>query len=151
MKSLNKAKLLLVDDDASMVRLLTEVVDMSFGRQIELHASTDPAEARGLIETDLIDILVTDLEMPGISGLSLLRCAKRRNPLTQVLLLTGHSSAEALIDALEMGATDYLLKPFDHVELVVLLEQAEKRVRRWRQSLAGTLGSRGKRVPATVL
>jgi len=82
--------------------------------------------------------LVTDLEMPGVNGLELLRCAKRKNPCTQVLFVTGHSTLEALTDALELGATDYLLKPLDQTELIELIEDAEKRLWRWRQALSGT-------------
>ncbi len=134
-----KTKLLLVDDDPSMLRLLAKVIDRSFGGKIELHSLTDPAKARDVIERDLIDILVTDLDMPGINGLGLLRCAKRKNALTQVLFVTGQSSVDALSDALELGATDYLLKPLDQTQLVELLDQAQKRVERWRQALAGTL------------
>lgn len=145
-----KTKLLLVDDDPSMVRLLSRVVDRSFGEEIEMQSLTDPTTARDAIERDLIDILVTDLEMPGINGLGLLRCAKRKNALTQVLFITGKSSLDALSDALELGATDYLLKPLDQAELVELLEQAQKRVRRWRQALAGTFDARALRVPAAA-
>ncbi len=144
----HKTRLLLVDDDPSMVRLLGRVIERSFGGQIEMRTLTDPALARDAIEQDLFDILVTDLEMPGTNGLSLLRCAKRRNALIQVVFVTGHSSLDALSDALEMGATDYLLKPLDQAELVELLEQAQKRVHRWRQALAGTFHARGHRVPA---
>jgi DNA-binding NtrC family response regulator len=142
-----KTRLLLVDDDPSMVRLLATIIDRSFGDQIEMQSLTNPTEARDVIEKNVIDILVTDLEMPGINGLGLLRHAKRKNALTQVLFMTGNSSLDALTDALELGATDYLLKPMDQAELVELLEQAQKRVQRWRQALAGTLtNERGKRV-----
>ena len=95
-------KLLLVDDDPSMVRLLTRLIDRSFGNRMELHFLTDPKEARQWIEQNLIDILVTDLEMPGVNGLELLRCVKRKNPCAQVLFVTGHSTLEALTDALEL-------------------------------------------------
>jgi len=145
-----KTKLLLVDDDPSMVRLLAKIVDRSFGDDMEMQCLTDPTKARDAIERNIIDILVTDLEMPGTNGLGLLRCAKRRNALTQVLFITGHSSLDALSDALELGATDYLLKPLDQAELVELLEQAQKRVQRWRQALAGTFNARGDRVPAAA-
>jgi DNA-binding NtrC family response regulator len=143
-------KLLLVDDDPSMVRLLSKIIDRTFGDQMELQSLTDPTKARDTIERDLIDILVTDLEMPGTNGLGLLRCAKRTNALTQVLFMTGHSSLDALSDALEMGATDYLLKPLDQAELVELLDQAQKRVQRWRQALAGTFNAGRKRVPVAA-
>lgn len=136
--------LLLVDDDESMVRLLSRIIERSFGGRIRLQALTDAAVALSWLESNLADILVTDLEMPGVNGLELLQCAKRRNPCAQVLLITGHSTLNALIDALEFGATDYLLKPIDQAELIALVEDAEKRLRRWREALSGTVASRRK-------
>lgn len=130
--------LLLVDDDRPMVQLMSTIIDRSYGDRIELEALTDAREARQWIESHVVDILVTDLEMPGVNGLELLRCAKRKNPCTQVLFVTGHSTLSALGDALEHGATDYLLKPFDQQELIALVDDAEQRVRRWRRALAGT-------------
>ncbi len=134
--------LLLVDDDPSMVRLLAKIINRSFDGRIRLHSLTDPKKARQWIEQNLVDILVTDLEMPGVSGLELLRSAKRKNPCAQVLFVTGHSTLDTLTDALELGATDYLLKPFDQVELIGLVEDAERRLRRWRRALAGTMAAK---------
>ena len=132
-------RLLLVDDDPIMVRLLAKVIERSFGNRMELHCLTDAAEARHCIQQGLFDILLTDLEMPGVSGLELLRWMRRKNPAAQVLFITGHSTLEALTDALELGATDYLLKPVDQAEIVQLLEDADHRLRRWRNAFAGTM------------
>ncbi|MEI8371710.1 MAG: response regulator [Planctomycetota bacterium] len=143
-----KTNLLLVDDDPSMVRLLAKIIDRSFGDEIEIQSLTDPTKALAILQKDLIDILITDVEMPGADGLELLRCAKRRNSLTQILFITGHSSLDTLSDALELGATDYLLKPLDPAELIELLGQAKKRVQHWRQVLAGTYSARRNQVPA---
>ena len=140
--------LLLVDDDPSMVRLLAKVIDRSFGDQITVESLTDPAAARARIDDGNVDILLTDLEMPGVNGLELLRCAKRRNAYTQVLFLTGHSSQDALLDALELGATDYLLKPVDQQQLLELISQAHSRQQRWRQALAETWRRRSEPVGA---
>ncbi len=139
--------LLLVDDDPSMVRLLAKIIDRSFGNRMQLHTLTDPKEARQWIDRNLVDILVTDLEMPGVSGLELLHWAKRKNPCAQVLFVTGHSTLEALTDALALGATDYLLKPVDQTELIALVEDAERRLGRWREALAGTMAA-GHELPA---
>jgi len=135
-------QLLLVDDDPSMVRLLTKIIDRSFGDVMAMRSLVDPTEARDVIESELVDILVTDLEMPGINGLGLLRCAKRRNALTQVLFITGRSSLDTLTDALELGASDYLLKPFDQSAIIRILDEAQRRVQRWREALAGTFETR---------
>ena len=88
--------------------------------------------------------------MPGTNGLGILRCARAGTPSPRSFFITGHSSLDALSDALELGATDYLLKPLDQAELVELLEQAQKRVQRWRHALAGTFNARGHQVPAAA-
>ena len=75
-------KLLVIDDDPSMVRLLTTILDRSLQGAVSIESSTDPAEARERILGSAVDVLLTDLEMPGINGLELLRCAKRRNAFT---------------------------------------------------------------------
>jgi len=134
-------QLLVIDDDPSMARLLKTVIQRQFEDEIELTSLTDPRDARKRIEGQMFDILITDLEMPGVNGLELLRCAKRRNPCTQVLFITGHSTLDALTDALELGATDYLLKPLDQAQLVKLVKDAQERLLRWREALAGTLSS----------
>lgn len=133
--------MLLVDDDPSMVRLLTKVIEREFEGDIEVTSLVDPREARERIEQEVVEILVTDLEMPGLNGLELLRCAKRRNACTQVLFITGYSTLNALTDALELGATDYLLKPLDQNELTKLVGDAQERLLRWRAALADTLSS----------
>lgn len=143
-------KLLLIDDDPSMVRLLTRIIERSFKEEIELKSLLIPKEARAWIENEVVDILLTDLEMPGVSGLELLRCAKRRNACTQVLFITGHSRLDALSDALEFGATDYLLKPLDHAELIEVVRQAHRRRQRWREALAGTLAAGHGRAPVAA-
>jgi len=137
-KTKQSSTLLLVDDDPSVVRLLAKLIDRSYGGEIEIESLTDPLEARKRILEGGVDILLTDLEMPGINGLELLRCAKQRNACTQVLFFTGHSSREALLEALELGATDYLIKPVDQGQLLELISQAFNRQRRWNLALAKT-------------
>ena len=140
-------QLLLIDDDPSMVRLLSLIIERSFKEEIELKSLTCPRTARTWIESEVVDVLLTDLDMPGVSGLELLRCAKRRNACTQVLFITGHSTLDALSDALELGATDYLLKPLDQTKLIEIIGQANERRRRWQEALAGTLATGHGHVP----
>ncbi|NOY30186.1 MAG: response regulator [Planctomycetes bacterium] len=143
-KTKQSSTLLLVDDDPSIVRLLSTVLEREYGDEITIESLTDPLEARARIIEGGVDILVTDLEMPGIDGLELLRCAKQRSACTQVLFFTGHSSREALLEALELGATDYLIKPVDQGQLLELISQALGRQRRWNLALAETWRQRRK-------
>ena len=77
---------------------------------MQLHSLTNPKDARCWIEQNLVDILVPDLEMPGVNGLELLRPPQSGRILAQVLFVTGHSTLEALTDALELGAHGLLVE-----------------------------------------
>lgn len=132
-------RVLLVDDDPQILRFLQAVLESGLPESVRIDSTTDPEVARHYLRTDVIDILVTDLEMPGLDGLELLRLAKQTNAWTQVLLITAHSRASALADAMELGASDYLLKPLDRALLEEVIGEMCRHVRRWRQALAGTL------------
>ena len=134
-------RVLLVDDDPSMLHFLKEILLDGFTDEVQIKTACDPKVARRYLEANLIDLLVTDLEMPGINGLELLHCAKRRNAWTQVLLVTGHTNLESLVDAMEQGAIDYLLKPLDVGELKEAVKCCYRRFSRWQEALAGTLAT----------
>ena len=141
-------RMLLVDDDPSMLKLVRAIVERSFLDQVSVMVAEDPRVAREIIESGPLDIVITDLEMPGVSGLEIVHAAKRRNAYTQVLMLTGHSSVNSLLDAMELGATDYLLKPLDEDEFVTVLSETLNRLARWRKALSGTYAARDKAAPA---
>lgn len=130
--------LLIVDDDPAIVRLLNEVIRTDLGGELAVESLTDPTLALRRIEEGGVDLLLTDLEMPNIDGIELLRCAKNRNALAQVFFVTGHSTLDQLLAALELGATDYVLKPVLLTPLLELIRDAVTRQRRWRMALAGT-------------
>lgn len=137
--------ILIVDDDPAIVRLLEAVLKREFGEQLNIETLIEAIDACQRIDRGGIDILLTDLEMPAMSGLQLLRKAKGRNAFIQVLFLTGHSTQEAILDALEHGATDYILKPIDQRLLIELVREAMSRVARWRAALGETWKQRRER------
>ncbi|MBC8351605.1 MAG: response regulator [Planctomycetes bacterium] len=133
----NSSKLLLIDDDPTMVRLLSTVIERRLGADgVEVESLTDPQQALTRLSKEVVDIIVTDFDMPNVNGLDVLRVAKQRNACTQVLFITGASSQTTLLEAMEQGATDYLLKPVDQDELIELIRQAQSRHLRWRKALA---------------
>ncbi len=138
---LQTATLLLVDDDPTMVQFLRYVIERSFPDRVKLESVTDATEANRYLMTHIVDLLITDLDMPGMNGLDLLQAAKHRNALTQVMFITGHCSSDTILEALEGGASDYLVKPLQIEQVVELIEQAFARLQRWRQSLAEALRS----------
>ena len=142
MTSKTPVRVLLVDDDPDMLQLLEEIIQEGFRDEVQIRTTSDPKEARRRLESEIVDLLVTDLEMPEISGLELLRCAKRKNAWTQVLLVTGHSNLDALTNAMDLGASDYLTKPIDQDELEEVVTSILRRLCRWRAALADTLTKR---------
>ena len=133
-----RATVLAIDDDESLLRLIHTSCRVAFGDQVSVETAVDPVRALQRVDEGGLDVVITDLEMPNIDGLAILRTAKRRNAATQVIVLTGHSTHEALLGALEGGAADYVLKPIDPRELAELVKQAILRGARWRQTLAST-------------
>lgn len=137
-------RMLLVDDDPSMLTLVRAIVERSFPHEVSVMVAEDPRVAREMIECGPVDVVITDLEMPGVHGLEIVRAAKRRNAYTQVLMLTGRSTVDSLLDAMELGATDYLLKPLEREEFVTVLSETLNRLERWRKALSGTYAAKSK-------
>lgn len=132
-------KMLLVDDDESVVRWLTVVIGRAFQGRVDLTALTDPVAAESWANSNSPDLVLTDLEMPVVDGFEILKCAKRRNPYCQVIIHSGHFSAEALHRALKLEAADYISKSVGSKELLDVLEHAYRRNIRWKQALAGVV------------
>lgn len=133
-----KPTVLVVDDDPSIIKLIERVLTKEFGDEIDLLCNEDPAVARERINKGGIGILITDLDMPEIDGIELLRSAKDRDASTQVIFLTGESTHESLMQALEYGAGDYLLKPIQADQLIDRVRESKDRQRRWQHALGQT-------------
>jgi DNA-binding response OmpR family regulator len=73
------------------------------------------------------DVVVLDVKMPGMDGIETLREIKARQPLVEVIMLTGHASVEAAIDGMELGAFDYLMKPVEFEELLYKIQDADRK------------------------
>jgi len=79
------------------------------------------------LENTHIDVVILDIKMPGMDGIQTLREIKKRFPLVEVIMLTGHGSTETAVEGMKLGAFDYLLKPADFSDLSTKLEGARKR------------------------
>jgi DNA-binding NtrC family response regulator len=84
-------------------------------------------EALQLLEEAPADVVVLDVKMPGMGGIPTLREIKKRFPLTEVILLTGHASVEVAIEGMQLGAFDYLMKPVELDELLYKIQDAQER------------------------
>lgn len=120
MKNENKIKfqILIVDDEPLIRKSLYEILRID-GYHVQMAASGE--EALGLLEKNKIDIVVTDLKLPKISGLQLLQEVKSRNPKAEVILITGYGSIESAVDAMKKGAFDYITKPINDTEIKITI------------------------------
>lgn len=120
------AHILLVDDQSSMRLTLTALLKQA-GHTLAQAASGEDAIKK--IQQSDFDVVVTDLKLDEINGLDVLRAAKASNPLTEVIVLTGHSSVETAVEAMKLGARDYLTKPINGEELKIAVSGAMERQR----------------------
>jgi DNA-binding NtrC family response regulator len=116
------AKLLVVDDENNL-RLVVQKELTRLGHEVE--TASDGENAWNLLEEKDFDVLLCDINMPRLDGISLLRRLgeKRHNP-PEVIMLTGHATVETAIEAMKLGAYDYLTKPYRITELAALVTQA---------------------------
>lgn len=109
------AKILLVDDEKIFTRNMAKLLS-NRGYQVEAVNSGD--EAIRAMEEKEFDVLVLDLKMPGMDGLTTLKEMKKLGLFAETLILTGHGSIDAALEAMKLGAYDYLTKPCEINELV---------------------------------
>ena len=113
---------LVVDDEEDFLETL---VNRLKKRKIDTYGVKSGEEALEIMKSKTIDVVILDIKMPGgMDGIETLREIKRIQPLTEVLLLTGHASVETSIEGMKLGAFDYLLKPVKLEELLPKLLQA---------------------------
>ena len=134
-----KLNVLIVDDSPTILRMVSDALQAQFGKEIEVTALTDPQEVVPLLDHYCCDILLSDVEMPGYSGLEVVAAAKRRNVWTQAVIMTAHSTSDRLAAAMDAGACDYLLKPVQRTNLLEVVSACMRRAHRWHRALRGTL------------
>jgi DNA-binding NtrC family response regulator len=116
-----QTNILVVDDEALQRDILGKFLK-SLGSVAVAEAADGPA-ALQLMEGKPFDIVITDLKMPAMSGLELLSAIKQKHPETSVVILTGHGSAETTVQAIKLGAEDYLIKPFVYDKVREIVER----------------------------
>jgi DNA-binding NtrC family response regulator len=137
------ATVLIVDDEPDMVENCARIL-----RRVGYHCltATDPHRALALLESDSPDLLLTDLKMPGLDGMELLRRAHELDPAMPVIMITAFATIESAVAAVKEGAFDYLPKTFTLDQLQVAVERALRQRqlqvenRNLRQQLQATFG-----------
>ena len=114
-----RARVIVVDDD----RLIREMVEDAIGDRASVECCDSSESALEALHREPADLIVSDLTMPGLSGIELLEEIRRTYPATDFVLLTGDATIESAVGALRMGAADYLTKPVNGGELVLVVER----------------------------
>jgi DNA-binding NtrC family response regulator len=133
--------ILIVEDEARIRRLL----ELDLGEAgFQTFSAADAEKGLDLLRREQIDLVLTDLKLPGMGGLEFLQAAKRLNGALPVVVMTAYGTVETAVDAMKAGATDYILKPFALAEmrLVVQKELDVRRLREENRSLREALGTR---------
>jgi two-component system response regulator AtoC len=123
------ARILVVDDDEGVRTFVAETLEAD-GHAVQ--QATDGVDAARRIDAEGFHVMVTDLRMPGMDGMALVRKAAAEQPELEIIVLTAHGSVETAIEAMKLGAFDYLQKPIDGPEALRLLvaRAAERRMLR---------------------
>lgn len=124
--------IMVVDDEQSMCDFL-EIILMRDGYQVSCF--TDAFAALTSLETTSYDLVISDLKMPTMSGLELLRTVKKRTPTTEIIMITAFASTTTVIEAMKNGAFDYITKPFKVDEILLTIEKALKNSQLQRENL----------------
>jgi len=120
----NKYRLLFVDDDPTAGELLQRFCE---GTSYDSQIYHDPTAALGYFKEHGADVVITDLQMPGMNGMELLSEIRAKDCEVPVIIITAHSTVSNAIEALRLGASDFLKKPFDMEELLLLVDKTMER------------------------
>ncbi|NMC45098.1 MAG: GAF domain-containing protein [candidate division Zixibacteria bacterium] len=142
-----KERILIIDDEKRICDSLSALLTDS---GYEVAAFQNSGEAADEIRTGRFDLILSDIKMPGLTGLDLLRLARTVDPQALVVLMTGYGSLESAIEAINQGVYDYLLKPveFPQLELVIKRGLEKRRLGRARTFLLTALQSKNTELEA---
>ena len=117
-----EARVLLVDDEKDFLASMSERMRL---RGMDVTTAASAKEALAIIESDVFDAVVLDFQLPEMDGMTVLKKIKARHPEAQIILLTGHASLERGVEAIKIGASDYLEKPADMEALSKKIKEAK--------------------------
>jgi excisionase family DNA binding protein len=117
----DRPRVLVADDEASIREVLTRTLQLA---EYDVHTVADGAAALDRLRLERYDVLVADLRMPGMDGLSLIREARRLDTALRVLIITGYSNEASAIEAINLGVSGYLTKPFRVPQVLAAVARA---------------------------
>jgi DNA-binding NtrC family response regulator len=120
-EKMEKMKMMLVDDEERFLETTKKLLERK-GYQVATALSG--SEALDKLQKENIQVVILDVKMPGMDGMTTLKAIKNRHPLVEVIMLTGHATVESAVEGLKSGAADYLIKPTDIEDLIRKAEDA---------------------------
>jgi two-component system, OmpR family, response regulator len=121
---MEKFRVLIVDDEVDFVETIVKRLK---DRGLDVIGATSGREALDIMDGNEFDVAVLDVKMPGMDGIETLREMKKKSPLMEVIMLTGHGSVESGIQGLQLGAYNYVMKPVPLNDLLKQMTQAYER------------------------
>jgi DNA-binding NtrC family response regulator len=118
------SRILLVDDEKDFVEMLTLRLEEIGEKVLQAYSGLECLEK---LENTEVDVVILDVKMPGMDGIETLQEIKKRYPLVEVIMLTGHGTLESAVQGMKLGAYDFLFKPADFDDLTEKLNNARKR------------------------
>ena len=130
---MSMANVLLVDDEVPFVEAMSRRLKK---RDISIVTSFSGLEALDVLEKDRnVEVVILDVKMPGMDGIETLGEIRKRFPLVEVVMLTGHATVETGIEGMKLGAFDYLMKPCDMDVLMDKLKEAVAKKRKHEEKI----------------
>ena len=124
------AHILVIDDEKNYLLVLQTLLE---DEGYTVTAINDPETALAFLQESEVDVVVTDMKMPGVSGMEILRQVKKQLPHIPVLIMTAFGSIESAVETMKYGAFDYITKPFSNDELLLSIHNAVELAKAHRQ------------------
>ena len=118
---MNKGRVLIIDDE-DIVRVSCQRILVPEGYEVK--STKSAAEGFGLLAQDPVDVVLTDLKMPDIDGMQVLKRVKEEWPDIEVIMITGYQTITTAVEAIKLGAFDYIEKPFTPSAIVEAIDKA---------------------------
>ena len=127
------ANVLLVDDETEFIETFSERLEL---RNLEISKAFSGEEALEVLDkTHTVEVVILDVKMPGMDGIETLAEIKKKHPLVEVIMLSGHADIASAIDGMKQGAFDYLTKPCDIDQLLSKVTEAAARKRQHEEKI----------------
>jgi DNA-binding NtrC family response regulator len=122
---MERARVLVVEDRESVLKVMAAILERGY----EVATASDGAEALARIGAETFDVVLTDIRMPGASGFDVLRAVQACAPRTAVVMMTAYANVPDAVAAMKLGAYDYVAKPLDADEVLLVVARAVDRLR----------------------